>query len=144
MPMRNAPLLRATLAFSVFIGVVMVFAFLLRQTEAEVEMKAVHTPVQGADVVAFPVEVKPGYEAIALVDKENETLSLYQYDFSRASHERLVLLAARSFRYDRMLEDYNTAQPRPEEIKQLVMRSLMNPPAADGLSGPAQDTNEDK
>ena len=55
------------------------------------------------------MEVKPGYEAIALVDKKNETLSLYQYDFSRVSHEWLVLLAARSFRHDRMLEDYNTA-----------------------------------
>ncbi len=105
-------------------------------------------PMQNAPslraTLAFPVEVKPGYEAIALVDKENETLSLYQYDFSGASHERLVLLAARSFRYDRMLEDYNTAQPQPEEIKQLVMQSLMNPPAADGSSGSAEDEDESK
>ena len=97
-----------------------------------------------ADVIAFPVEVKPGYEAIAIIDKENQTLSLYQYDISRASHERLVLLAARSFRYDRMLEDYNTAQPRPEEIKRLVMQSFMNPPGSAVPSDATADQDEDK
>jgi hypothetical protein len=134
--MRNKPSLRVALTFSVIIGVVMLFAFLLRQTRAEVEMKAVHDRSAAGDLLAFPVEVRPGYEAIALIDKENETLSLYQYDFSRVSHERLVLLAARSFRYDRMLEDYNTAQPRPDEIKQRVMQSLLNPPGNDGPVDP--------
>ena len=139
MPERNASSCRVCLILSVFVGVGLASLILLRQTDAEIDMKAVNTPVPSADVLAFPVQVKPGYEAIAIIDKENQTLSLYQYDISRASHERLVLLAARSFRYDRMLEDYNTAQPRPEEIKRLVMQSFMHPPATAVPSDATED-----
>ncbi len=73
-----------------------------------------------ADIQAVPLEVRPGYEVLALVDRKNQTLCIYQYDVGRRAHERLVLLAARSFRYDRLLEDYNTADPRPADIRQQV------------------------
>ncbi len=144
MATRHAPSWRATLTVSVFIAAGLTWAFLLRDTRAEVEMKAVSARPAGAEVLAFPVEVKPGYQAIALIDKENETLSLYQYDITRAAHERLVLLAARSFRYDRLLEDYNTAQPRPDEIKKRVMLSVMNPPKVDAPVSAAPEAGEPK
>jgi len=75
-----------------------------------------------ADILALPVEFRPGYEGTALIDKENYTICIYQYQFTRPAHERLVLLAARSFRYDRQLADYNTAEPRPDQVKDILRR----------------------
>ena len=88
--------------------------------------------VEGADgeiavVEAFAVQIRPGVEGIALVDKKHHTICLYQYQAHRPAHEGLVLLSARSFRYDVQLEDYNTAEPHPAEVKQL----LQTPPKKD-------------
>ena len=75
-----------------------------------------------ANVISFAVELSPGHHGIAVIDRENYTLCLYEYNQRGAPHERFVLLAVRSFRYDRWLEDYNNAAPRPEEIKRRVMQ----------------------
>ena len=66
-----------------------------------------------AAVDAIPVQIRPGIEGIALIDKQNYTICIYQYQMHRPDHESLVLLAARSFRYDVLLEDFNTAEPKP-------------------------------
>ena len=76
-----------------------------------------------ATVDAMPIQLRPGIEGIALIDKDNYTICIYQYQSHRPDHERLVLLAARSFRYDIQLEDYNTAEPRPAAIKDLIHQS---------------------
>lgn len=80
-----------------------------------------------AFVEAFAVQIRPGVEGIAIVDKKHYTVCLYQYQAHRPAHEGLVLLSARSFRYDVQLEDYNTAEPHPAEVKQL----LQAPPPKD-------------
>ena len=80
-----------------------------------------------AVVDAFAVQIRPGVEGIAIVDKKHHTVCLYQYQAHRPAHEGLVLLSARSFRYDVQLEDYNTAEPHPAEVKQL----LQAPPSKD-------------
>ena len=75
-----------------------------------------------ANVISFAVALSPGHDGIAVIDRENYTLCLYEYNQTAAPHERFVLLAVRSFRYDRQLEDYNNADPRPRQIKQRVMQ----------------------
>lgn len=72
------------------------------------------------DIQPVTLEVRPGYDVLALVDRTHETLSIYQYDTSRPMHERLVLLAARSIKYDRQLAAYNTATPLPDDIRRQV------------------------
>jgi hypothetical protein len=76
-----------------------------------------------AEVEAVPILLRPGVEGLALIDKKNYTICIYQYQTHQSANERLVLLAARSFRYDVQLEDYNTAEPRPAAIKELVLRA---------------------
>ncbi|MBN1763804.1 MAG: hypothetical protein JW860_00980 [Sedimentisphaerales bacterium] len=115
-------------------------AFLLTITFILISMAAilfVRTPArlsasddtenQGQDslamIVAMPIQLGPGVEGIALIDKQNQTLCVYQYQAYRPAHERLVLLAVRSFRYDVLLEDYNTAEPRPTEVKNIIMHA---------------------
>ena len=75
-----------------------------------------------ANVISFAFNIRPGYQGIAVIDRENYTICLYEYNQSRAAHERFALLSVRNFRYDQMLEDYNNSQPRPDEIKERVMR----------------------
>ena len=71
-----------------------------------------------SQIEALALQVSPGHEVLALIDKRNETICLYKYDFGRGAHETLVLLAARSFKYDRKLEALNTAEPLPDQIRQ--------------------------
>ena len=76
-----------------------------------------------AAVEAIAIQLRPGIEGIALIDKENQTICIYQYQTHRPNQESLVLLAARSFRYDVLLEDYNTADPKPGELKERILKA---------------------
>lgn len=75
-----------------------------------------------ADIEAVRIQIRPGMEGLALIDRQHQTICIYQYQAHRPAHEALVLLAARSFRYDVQLEDYNTAKPHPSEVEQLLKR----------------------
>ncbi|MCF7959059.1 MAG: hypothetical protein K9M57_11485, partial [Phycisphaerae bacterium] len=48
------------------------------------------------------------------------------------AHQHFSLLAARSFKYDVLLEDYNTGEPRPATVKELLSKgsSTDSAPAA--------------
>ena len=76
------------------------------------------------DIIAMPVQLRGGVDGIAIIDRSNYTICIYQYQGHRPVYERFVLLSARSFRYDRLLQDYNTAEPRPEAVKQMIEHSL--------------------
>jgi len=75
---------------------------------------------QSSDIIAIPLQLRGGIDGIAIIDKSNYTICIYQYQGHRPDDERFVLLSARSFRYDRLLQDYNTAEPRPETVKQII------------------------
>jgi len=75
---------------------------------------------------AFPFQLGGGLEGIALIDQQNKTICIYQYDLRRAAHERFALVAARDFTYDSRLTNYNNANPTPELVKQWVQRNPQN------------------
>ena len=95
--------------------VLMVFG---HQPGSAEQRSAPHEPA----IVAMAVQLAPNSQAIALIDTHNQTICLYQYQPRRGQDGQLVLLAARSFRYDCQLTDYNTAAPTPETIKQWLLR----------------------
>ncbi|MCP4709555.1 MAG: hypothetical protein GY869_13090 [Planctomycetes bacterium] len=72
---------------------------------------------------AFPIQLGAGIEGIALIDHQNKTICIYQYELRRAAHERFALVAARDFSYDSRLTNYNNANPTPEMVKQWVQRA---------------------
>ena len=74
----------------------------------------------GSNIMAISVQLYPGSEAIALIDKDRQTLCLYQYRTDAQLHESFVLLAVRNFRYDLMLEDFNNAEPTPADIRKMI------------------------
>ena len=110
----------------VFVSTFMAVVFLSRQDPARalagVSSDAVNSP-PSATVTAFPFQLGTGIEGIALIDPENQTICIYQYELRKAAHERFSLVAARSFSNDCLLTDYNNAEPNPETVKKWVLRA---------------------
>jgi hypothetical protein len=95
-------------------------AFLVFQAAAT-NSSAGGTPTGGAEgrnVFAIAGQVTSDTYGLYLVDPQSGTICLYQF---LPDSRRLRLLAARTFIYDRMLDEYNT-EPLPREIKTLVER----------------------
>ncbi|MBN1437036.1 MAG: hypothetical protein JW936_08165 [Sedimentisphaerales bacterium] len=76
----------------------------------------------GYDVTVVPISLSANTDLIALVDRSHGTICLYQYQPRNDPHERFMLLAARSFVYDIQLENYNTAEPGPAAIRDMLER----------------------
>jgi hypothetical protein len=68
-------------------------------------------------ILVIPVQIKRDSYGLAMVDTIGQTLWIYELNSRGPAHSRLSLFAARSYRYDKMLEQYNTAEPKPEDVK---------------------------
>ena len=49
-----------------------------------------------------------------------ETIWIYKIKSRGSAYKRLELLAARSWEYDKLLKDYNTAEPKPQQVRILL------------------------
>jgi hypothetical protein len=76
----------------------------------------------GADsgILVVPVQIARDSYGLAMVDTVGQNLWIYELNSRGPVHSRLTLLAARSWRYDRLLKQYNTAEPTPEQVKILL------------------------
>jgi uncharacterized membrane protein len=80
--------------------------------------------VSGEHIIVIPVQLDRDNSGLAMIDTQRETLWIYEINNRGPAHNRLRLLAARSWKYDRLLEEYNTAEPRPKQVK-LLLEKLM-------------------
>lgn len=71
----------------------------------------------GAGVFVMPAQFAVNAWGCYLLDVDRQTLCAYQ--FSPAEKE-LRLVAARTYTYDRDLKEFNTRNPTPAEVRQLV------------------------
>jgi len=71
-------------------------------------------------ILVIPIQIERDSYGLAMVDTVGQTLWLYEINNRGPAYNRLRLLAARSWRYDRLLEQYNTAEPKPEQVKILL------------------------
>ena len=74
----------------------------------------------GGDISVVGIQIDRDRYGIAMVDRASETIWIYEINSRGAGQSRLGLLAARSWKYDRRLDDLNNAEPRPEQIKMLL------------------------
>ena len=83
---------------------------------AQVELQA------GSDceILVVPVQIERDRYGLAMVDTVSQTLWIYELNSRGPAHNRLRLLAARSWQYDRLLKQYNTAEPKPEQVRMLL------------------------
>jgi hypothetical protein len=72
------------------------------------------SPMMGArGIFAFTGQIDRNSYGVFMMDVDNSTLWCYQYVPSMG---KLRLVAARSYRCDRYLEDYNNAEPTPDDV----------------------------
>ena len=70
----------------------------------------------GAGIFIAPAQFSTSTWGCYLMDVDQQTLCAYQY---LPGERQLKLVAARNFRYDRRLGNFNTANPSPLEVKDL-------------------------
>jgi hypothetical protein len=71
----------------------------------------------GAGVFLVPAQFAPQVFGCYLMDIDAQTICVYQY---LPPDNKIKLVAARSFRYDRQLGNFNIAPPAPLEVRQWV------------------------
>lgn len=74
------------------------------------------------NIVVVPVQLGRDSYGIAMVDQIEQRIWVYELNSRGGAHNRLRLLAARNFKYDRLLDDYNTGEPKPEQVKKILER----------------------
>jgi len=71
-------------------------------------------------IIVVPVQVGRDAYGIAMVDMVGKTLWVYEINSRGAPDNRLRLLAARDWQYDQLLQQYNTAEPKPQQVRELL------------------------
>lgn len=90
----------------------------------------------GAGVFVMPAQMQTNVWGAYLLDVDNKTICAYQF---YPGEKKLRLTAARSYRYDTKLENFNTDIP-PREVKALLDRQ--NAAAGAGGSDAAQEKDK--
>ena len=73
----------------------------------------------GAGVFVVPGQFSERLWGCYIIDVDQQTLCAYTVS---GSPPQLKLVAARDFRYDRRLKNYNTPNPSPQEVQELVAK----------------------
>jgi hypothetical protein len=71
----------------------------------------------GAGLFMMPGQFSANIWGVYLMDVDQQTLAAYSVS---GNPPKLTLIAARSFRYDRQLDNFNTGNPTPAEVKDLI------------------------
>jgi len=71
-------------------------------------------------ILVVPIQIERDKYGLAMVDTVGQTLWIYELNSRGPAHNRLRLLAARSWQYDKLLKQYNTAEPKPEQVRMLL------------------------
>ncbi len=72
------------------------------------------------NIMVVPVQTARDSYGLAMVDQAEKTLWIYEITPRGTTTSKLRLLAARSWEYDRLLKEYNTADPRPDQVRELL------------------------
>jgi hypothetical protein len=68
-------------------------------------------------IYMMPAQLGPMSYGLYLMDVDSGTICIYK---ALPDSNRFTLMAARSFKYDRFLEDFNNDKPRPKEVQKLI------------------------
>lgn len=71
-------------------------------------------------VVVVPVQTGRDSYGLAMADMRAERLWVYEIEPRGPARKRLRLLAARNWHHDKLLDEYNTAEPTPAQVKEMV------------------------
>ncbi len=123
---------RIFVALCINAAVLVLILFVVSSREGRVSFESAafgqqQPPIAGGNqIYVMPAQLSPNTWGCYLMDVANQTLCVYQYS---AGEKLLRLSAARTFKNDHQLGDFNTL-PHPAEIKELVDREQEAQPAA--------------
>jgi hypothetical protein len=72
------------------------------------------------EMLVIPIQIERDRYGLAMLDMSSQNLWIYELNGTGPAHNRLRLFAARSWQYDRLLKQYNTAEPKPEQVRMLL------------------------
>jgi hypothetical protein len=90
---------------------------LLVRRDTSVAWAQTPAAVGAKGIYAFTGQLSPNSYGLFMMDVDAGTIWVYEYV---AKDNRLRLVAARSWLYDRYLEDFNCAEPTPTQVADLV------------------------
>ena len=93
----------------------------------------------GAGVFIMPAQFSSNLWGCYIMDVDQQTLCAYTCS---GSPPRLRLVAARNFRWDRGLKNYNTDNPSPQEVQDLIAKEAASGRVID--RPPAQPTSPEQ
>jgi hypothetical protein len=77
-----------------------------------------------ASLSVVPIQLGRESYGVAMVDPKSETIWIYEINNRGAARSRLKLFAARNWHYDKMLEEFNSAEPRPQQVRDMIEQML--------------------
>ena len=104
---------------SVVLGLLSLF-FISSKLAPPTSAKAQLQTYENSNIIVIPVQISRDGYGLAMVDTGSQTLWIYQISNRGPAYNRLKLLAARSWQYDKLLKQYNTAEPKPQQVKILL------------------------
>lgn len=125
------------------LGIFLLFADAGYNSDAFAEQM---TQAQKGDVIAMPLDMGDSGSGFILIDVSLSRIMVYEVNQRRGSSERLKLVAVRNFSYDKLLEQFNNAEPTPatlqkrffspeteqnefdSEFKEQEIKNLISPP----------------
>jgi hypothetical protein len=108
----------------IVLGVLVLF-FIGGKLGSPASAKAELQTDNNSEILVVPIQIERDKYGLAMVDKASQTLWIYELNSMGPAHNRLRLLAARSWQYDRLLKQYNTAEPKPEQVRMLLEEEEM-------------------
>jgi hypothetical protein len=103
--------LAAIVLACVLAGVLLAGSGLLPAAQAQSEGRA------GQVVVVLGQVWSNGYAPIVLLDSQDETLLVYEYSYQ---DERVKFSCARSYRFDKLVTEFNNSGPTVEQVRSQV------------------------
>jgi hypothetical protein len=94
-------------------------------------------PAGARGIYAFTGQLTGKSYGLFMMDVDSGTIWCYEFQRGLNNEPQMKLVAARSWIYDRYLEEFNVADPIPSEVKTLVQQQQSNRQSGAGSTRPA-------
>ena len=115
---RSSPIVYALYLNAALLCAILVVLFFRETSPSAVAFGQMQPSMAGgAGVFVMPAQFSKDVYGCYLLDVDAQTLAVYRFD---PLDKQLRLTAARNFRYDRKLANFNTSVPSPMEVKEML------------------------
>jgi hypothetical protein len=106
-------------AGGMLLGAIVVVVGALGFPEAQAQRPAAGERATSTDLIALSFDGGEGRQQITVVDPQNRVMAVYHVDRATGG---LALKSVRHLTWDLLIEDFNSANPTPREIRALTQQ----------------------